>query len=77
MQMHRDFLKLVAAYNAVGMFNAATNAQNMAVALHQFESDHIITNMQWPPRLVERNGMKIIAPVDEECSIYGLHRDIC
>lgn len=74
-QMHRDFLKLVTAYNAVGMFDSAAKAQQMAISLHEFEEAEIITNMMWPPRLVDDNGMKIIAPADPSGSNFGLHKD--
>lgn len=78
MKMHQDFLTLVSAYNAVGMFEEAANAQRMAIALNEFEERHIITNMAWPPRLVKLDEMRVIAPAHDEGhagSLHGLHKD--
>lgn len=50
LKMRDEFLQLVTAYNAVGEYSDAADAQAMAVALHKFENDHRITHIAWPPK---------------------------
>lgn len=52
-QMRDDFLLLVAAYNSIGEYADALDAQTIAMALNKFEDDHNITEIAWPP---ERAG---------------------
>lgn len=78
LKLHSEMLKLVTAYNAVGMFEDAAGAQKMAMALNQFEEDHVITNMAWPPRLVKRDDMIVICPSEDDGtaqSLFCLHKD--
>lgn len=49
--MRDEFLQLVTAYNAIGQYKQAAEAQAMAVALNAFEDEHAITDIAWPPRV--------------------------
>jgi len=50
-KMRDEFLQLVTAYNAVGEYTDAADAQAMAVLLNKFEDEHTIANIAWPPRV--------------------------
>jgi len=50
--MRDDFVKLVTAYNHVGLYEHARNAQKMVVILHQFEERHNLMPLAWPPVLI-------------------------
>lgn len=64
LKMRDEFLQLVTVYNSVGLYEHAADAQAMAVALHRFECDHDITQMKWPPRLVQLADGPQIAEVE-------------
>lgn len=66
LQMRDQFLALVHAYNAVGEYGDAADAQVMAVALNKFEEDHVITDMEWPPRLIKGKFGHEIASVGKQ-----------
>lgn len=46
--MRDTFLQLVAAYNHVGCYTEARDAQAMAIVLHEFEEKHNITIIAYP-----------------------------
>lgn len=78
LQLRQEMLKLVSAYNAVGMFQAAASTQVMVISLNKFEEEHVITNMAWPPRLVKRDGMTVICPAEDDGtadSLFALHKE--
>jgi hypothetical protein len=54
--MRDFFLTLVTGYNAVGAYEAASDAQKMAVALNAFESNHNITGLSWPLEVIREEG---------------------
>lgn len=50
-EMRDDMLLVVSAYNSVGEYHCALEAQGLLIALHKFEDDHAIhTEVAWPPR---------------------------
>lgn len=53
LKMRDDCLALVAAYNKMGLYAKAQDAQAMAIALHKFEEKHSITEMAWPVEVKE------------------------
>lgn len=57
-QIRDEFLQLVSAYNTVGEYKNAQDAQAMAIALNLFENAHIITEIAWPPRTEIPEGSK-------------------
>jgi hypothetical protein len=72
------FLTLVDAYNRVGAYGSAADAQAMALALHKFEGDHRLDDLAWPLELVKdehgRKGLKSVSRHGGECGegiFYG------
>lgn len=51
LKLRDELLQLVTAFNAVGSYKHAAKAQAIAVALHDFEDEVIITHMVWPPHV--------------------------
>jgi hypothetical protein len=66
LKMRDEFLLLVAAYNAVGEYKDAQGAQVMAIVLNDFEDNHVITNMEWPPRVTSDQYGPAIAELTKE-----------
>ena len=48
--MRDDMLFMVEAFNNVGEYERAFEAQAIVIALNKFENDHDITQIAWPPR---------------------------
>ena len=67
LQMRDEFLQFVAAYNKVGDYRSAMDAQVMSIALHKFEEDHGITTVLWPPNVIydSKHGF-YIEGIDDE-----------
>jgi hypothetical protein len=63
-RMRDEFLQLVAAYNAVGHYKSAADAQGIAIALDEFENKHVITEIEWPPRVIENEHGRELAEVE-------------
>lgn len=64
-QMRDEFLQLVAAYNAIGEYRKAMDAQSMAIELNKFEDDHHITEIVWPPKVIkEEDGEGYLESID-------------
>lgn len=51
LRMRDEFLQLVGAYNTIGSYKDAQDAQAMAIALNNFEERHDITEILWPPQI--------------------------
>lgn len=64
LKLRDELLQLVTAYNAVGSYKHAQKAQAIAVALHEFENDVIITHMAWPPRIEQDEHGPFIPDLD-------------
>lgn len=64
MRMRDEFLQLVTAWNAMGNYSSAADAQAMAIALNKFEDDHNITSIEWPPRVAEDEHGKWLAEIE-------------
>lgn len=45
-----DLLLLVAAYNSIGHYDVAIEAQALVIAIDKFEDDHNFSTTAWPPR---------------------------
>jgi hypothetical protein len=56
LRMRDDFILLVSAYNEAHLFVEACGAQKIAMVLHQFENEEILTDVAWPPRADPDNG---------------------
>lgn len=59
-QMRDEFLSLVTAYNAVGLYENAHAAQAMAIMLHKFEDAHNLMDMAWPADIINDHDSGIM-----------------
>ncbi len=51
LRMRDDFVKLAQCYLQMHQYADAGRATALAEALNKFEDEHIITNIEWPPRV--------------------------
>lgn len=47
-KMRDEFVMLVTAYNHLGMYTHARDAQRLAILLHKFVERHNLTPLAWP-----------------------------
>lgn len=69
--MKNGLLMMVHCYNVVGLYEHAQHAQTLALAVHRFEADHNLTQMGWPPQVVDGDEGTRVAdlhgePIDNE-----------
>lgn len=64
--MRDTFLQLVAAYNHVGHYTHARDAQSMAIVLHTFEAEHNLTTIAWPLQLIDDEERRAVRGVEGE-----------
>lgn len=50
-KMRSEFLQLVTAYNAIGLYGKASNAQEVAIRLNQFLIRNKLEELAWPPEV--------------------------
>lgn len=70
LSMRDCFLTLVAAYNAVGAYQDAQDAQAMAIALHQYEDKHRLTDLTWPLEVITDDYGRGLRTIDGKIA-YG------
>lgn len=51
LRMRDEFVKLAQCYLEMHQYADAQRAAAMAESLTKFEDEHIITNIEWPPRV--------------------------
>lgn len=62
LEMRDQFTQLAKCYLEMHSFDQARDATAMAESLQKFEDKHIITGIEWPPRVAEDEyGRRILA----------------